>query len=308
MKLRFLLIIFASIYLNPIFAYADILTPPKLGDVIIKNEQLQKTQKIQRNKLRIRVGSWIILPIHEILSYHTVQNGNAIMLSKYDTLELWVQEINLVKWWRLESLLTLGWYDETTWEPLFEKKKLSEIQNIAHSSAFSIINWQFFDPKKSLTPLSFWVKVDGVIRTAWADNRNESKNIFIIENEKAKIIPYSWENLRDAPGYFAMVNLSLETAHYRDENIWRTYMCLKNPNTQNESSTILIFTAVSITEPILENELMRWWCTRNSISKLDSSGSTRLSVNGQDIFGYSHNGNPDYRKIPHSIVIYDGNI
>ena len=100
--------------------------------------------------------------------------------------------------------------------------------------------------------------MDGIVRTAGADNRNESKNILIIENKKAKIIPYSWENLRDAPGYFAMVNLSLGTSHYRDESIGRTYICLKNPNTQSESSTILIFTAISITEPVIENELIRW--------------------------------------------------
>ena len=264
MKLKSLSIILIFVYFSPIITHADVLTPPKLGDVIKKNEQFQRIQQIQKNKLRNRIWSWIILPSQEIFAYHTLEKGN-------------------------------------------EKKKLSEV-HATISNAFSIINGQFFDPKKSITPLSFWIKVDGIVRTAGADNRNESKNILIIENKKAKIIPYSWENLRDAPGYFAMVNLSLGTSHYRDESIGRTYICLKNPNTQNESSTILIFTAISITEPVIENELIRWWCTRNSVSKLDSSGSTQLWINGQTIFGYTHDGNPDRRKIPHSIVIYDGKI
>ncbi len=307
MKLKSLSIILIFVYFSPIITHADVLTPPKLGDVIKKNEQFQRIQQIQKNKLRNRIWSWIILPSQEIFAYHTLEKGNAITLTKYDTLDVWVQEIKLDKWWRLESNLVLGGYEKLNWEPLFEKKKLSEV-HATISNAFSIINGQFFDPKKSITPLSFWIKVDGIVRTAGADNRNESKNILIIENKKAKIIPYSWENLRDAPGYFAMVNLSLGTSHYRDESIGRTYICLKNPNTQNESSTILIFTAISITEPVIENELIRWWCTRNSVSKLDSSGSTQLWINGQTIFGYTHDGNPDRRKIPHSIVIYDGKI
>ncbi len=285
--------------------YAEVLLPPKLNEVILKNEQYQK---IKNKKIRNKVFSWSILSVEEIYSYHTVQRGNAIILSKYDTIDLWVQEIQLNKWWKLESILTLSWFDQWNWEPLFEKKILSEVKNSIKNTPFSLINGQFFDPKREITPLSFWIKVDGIIQTAGADNRNESKNILILEKNKAKIIPYSWENFRDAPGYFAMVNLSLETSYYRDDYIGRTYICLKNPNTDNESSTVLVFTAVSISEPRIEKELFRWWCLLHSSSKLDSSWSTRLWVNGQNIYWYSHRGNPDYRKIPHSIAIYDSNI
>ncbi len=277
---------------------AEVLPLPKLSDVMKENEKLQRVQ-IRKN----RIAKIPMLASTEILAYHTLESGNAITLSKYDTIDLWVQEIDLAKWGRMESLLTLGGYDELTGEPLFEKKKLSEIGSSIANRPFSIFNGQFFDPKRSLTPLSFWLKVDGIVRTAGADNRNETKNIFVLDIKSAKIIPYSWENLRDASGYMAMVNLSLDTTHYKDESIGRTYICLKNPNTKNESSKVLIFTAVSMLESAIENELIRWGCTHPSSTKLDSSGSTRLWANGIDIFGNTHNGTPDYRKIPHSIVV-----
>lgn len=303
---RYFLVIILGISISTV-VYAENLLPPQLGEVMKENENIQKSifrqQRILNNRKKITNN--VLSMSGEILSYHTIKKGASITISRYDTIDLWVQDIQLDTWWRLDSILTLGWYDESSGEPLFEKKKLSEIKNALPNQPFSILNGQFFDPKKSNTPLSFWLKVNGIVRTAWADNRNEPKNILILEKNKARIIPYSWENLRDAPGYFAMVNLSLEKPHYRDENIGRTYMCLRNPNSNNESSNLLIFTAVSMTEPIIEKELIRWGCTLPLSTKLDSSGSTRLWVNGEYIYGNSHNGTPDYRWIPHSIVVYD---
>ena len=85
-----------------------------------------------------------------------------------------------------------------------------------------------------------------------------------------------------------MVNFSLDQSHYRDEAIGRTYICLASPNSANESSTLLIFTALAMSEMTLERELPRWGCTRSGTTKLDSSGSTRLWVDSEYIFGKSH--------------------
>lgn len=284
-------------------ATAEMLVPPKLTQVITQNENYQKTVKKTLRKQKIITAP--VLWTTEILSYHTIDTGKAVTLSKYDTIDLWVQEIDLSKWWKIEAELKLWWYDEISGEPLFEKQKISEVRSTLSQTPFSIFNGQFFDPKRSLTPLSFGIKINGVVRTAWADNRDESKNILVIDTSIAKIVPYSWENLRDAPWNIAMVNLSLNQWHYKDENIGRTYICLKNPNTQNESSIVLVFTATAMTESVLETEIIRWGCTRDSSTKLDSSGSTRLWSQKVDIYGYSHNGNPDYRKIPNSLIVYD---
>ena len=298
----FVILLLCSI---PFGAHAETLSLPALWDVMKSNEKLQKTQ-IRKNRIRTGVISPLVLE-DPVLPYHTIKSTSAIKLYSYDTVWLWVQEINLSRWASLWSDLTLGWYDEMSGEPLFYKKKLSEVTEYISEKPFSLINGQFFDPKRKNTPLSFGLKIDGVVRTAWADNRDESKNILIISTGSAQIVPYSWQNLRDSNGYFAMVNLSLSESHYKNELLGRTYICLKNPDANNSSSHLLIFTATAMTESTIEKELIRWWCTRSSSSKLDSSGSTRLWFNGGDpIFGVSRSGNPDYRSIPHSIMIYDG--
>lgn len=299
--LRYISIISIVIFAFPILTFSSWLVPPKLTEVIKTNEKLQK---IQARKLRVLKMEPIVL-LEETLSYRTVKSTEAIKLNRYDTIDMLVQEINLSKWGYFQSLLNLWWYDELTGEPLFQKNKLTEIVQTLDKKPFSLINGQFFDPSKKITPLSFGLKMDGVVRTAWADNRDESKNILVINKWWAQILPYSWDNLRDAEWYLAMVNLSLNKPKFSSENIGRTYICLKNPDTSNKSSEVLIFTAKAITESVIEKELLRWWCTRNSSSKLDSSGSTQLWVDGEFVYGNSHKWNPDYRWIPHTIAIYE---
>lgn len=302
---QYIFIVFLFIFLieNITPLYSADLVPPWLSEVMKANERRQKL-------LLRKSGKSLPIPTSSelILSYHTIKMSRSITISRYDNIELWVQEIDLTKWWYIKSVLTLGWYDEVSGEPLFQRKKLSEVKSGLDDNPVSIINGQFFDPKRSITPLSFGIKTDWVVRTAWADNRNESKNILILEKNMAKIIPYSWENLRDAPWYFALVNLTLEKPQYPNEKIGRTYICLKNPDINNQSSQLMIFTATAMTESLIESELIRWGCTKSTSAKLDSSWSTRLWIGEDYIYGKSHKGYPDYRSVPHSIAIYDSQI
>ena len=74
-------------------SYADsILALPKLGDVMKENEKIHKIQ-IRKNKLILSP----VLSSVEILSYHTIETGKAVTVSKYDTIDLWVQEVDLSK-------------------------------------------------------------------------------------------------------------------------------------------------------------------------------------------------------------------
>ena len=277
------------------------LTPPSLNIVIKENEK--KAKELTRKKPNpIKSKSW---SANVALTYRTFSTGNAVILSRYDNADLWVQEINIASWAHMSSELSLGWYDETSGEPLFQKRKLSDIVISQWKKPYSVINGQFFDPRKELTPLSFGVKSDWVVRTAWADNRDESKNILIISQTGAQIVPYSWDNLRDAPGYLALVSLSLDTPQQPRESIGRTYICLKTPTTDNTSTTLITFTALAMSEIILEKELPRWGCTRTGTSKLDASGSTRLWVWWEYIYGKARKWDPDYRKIPHYITVWD---
>lgn len=298
---KYIIALYISFFLVPHLVSANTqLTPPDLKSVMQKNDTYNRSLL---KKKRIPSQPWSFANVN--LTWKTLFAGKNTKLSAYDRVNLWVQEIDLAGWARLESILDIRGYDEVTGEPLFAKKKLSEVTDSLKTKPFSIINWQFFDPRRENTPLSFGIKENGIVRTAWADNRDESKNILIISASGARIVPYSWENLRDAEGYFAMVNFSLSESHHREEQIGRTYICLKNPDRDNRSSTILIFTALAMSEIDIEKEFPRWWCTSSTVAKLDSSGSTRLWVDGEYIYGKSHKWDPDYRKIPHYIVVWD---
>lgn len=301
--IRILLLIYCITgIVNLTFANSwEMLLPPSLWVVMKENEKKMRLLEIKKKTKKV-VRSW-----SDALTYKTTYVWKAITLTSYDNVSLWVQEVRLHEWAHIESLLTLGGYDAISGEPLFEKKKTSEIISWLSKKPFSLINGQFFDPRRQMSPLSFWVKVDGVVRTAGADNRDEPKNILVLENSVASIIPYSWEALRDAPWYFAMVSFTLDKSHHRDESIWRTYICLKTPTATNTSNTILIFTALAMSETTLEWELPRWGCTRSGTTKLDASGSTRLWVADEYIYGKSHKWDPDYRRIPHYIAVWDKN-
>ena len=153
--------------------------------------------------------------------------------------------------------------------------------------------------------ISFGLKQGELMRSAGADNRNFSKNILRINGDKAEIVPHSWKNFENFPGHFAMANLTINNKRYANESIGRTYMCLKNPDKNNSSSTILSFVATDMTEADAEKELLKWGCTRASSSQLDGSGSSRIWYQDNFVFGAGHKGEPDKRKIPHYILFYD---
>lgn len=244
-------------------------------------------------------------PFNILDSYTVVSTGSAITLYKHHTSQLYIEKIDLAKWASLRSLADATEWDSVTGEPLFPKMNISETLEKISDSPFTLINGQFFDPTRNPTPLSFGLKVDGEIKTAGADNGDTQKNILSIWDSSAQILPYSWENLRDATGNLVLVSFSTRQKHHRDEEIGRTYICLAHPDTHNSSSELIILVAQSMSEVFAEKELIRWGCTATSTAKLDSSGSSRIWYSGTTVYGNSHHGDPDGRRIPHMIAIYD---
>ena len=156
---------------------APTLAPPRLGEVLKKNEKYDRLLARKKRSTLSNTGTVLV-----DLTYHTILSGHSITLTNYDTVDLWVQSVDLSAGAHIQSVLDLRGYDEVSGEPLFAKKKLSEVATSLKSKPFSIINGQFFDPRRANTPLSFGVKEDGIVRTAGADNRSESKNILIISS------------------------------------------------------------------------------------------------------------------------------
>lgn len=287
----------------PLSATAQTLRPPSLIDTLEFNENAFKNRMNLREKIALKrlEEQKANLP----LTYTPILTGSAIIAYKYDTVDIWVQEVDLAKGARIDSIINQYGYDNDLAEPLFAKRSLKDQVNSLVSTPFSVINGQFFNPGREATTLSFGLKTQGNVMTAGADNGTKRKNIFSIAGTTASVLPYSWENLNNESASFALVNLTTATPHYSNESLGRTYICIANPDINNSSSKFLIWTAVAANELTIESEMYRWGCTASSVAKLDSSGSTRLYLGGKYYYGNAHKGVPDYRTTPHAIVIYD---
>lgn len=302
-KHRISLLTFCSVMILPIITAAQGLTPPPLTQVMAENERLMEQIKSQPSQ----TGTLLLGDAQEFpnLTYHTVFSGSAIRIQKSHETNLWIQEAALDRGVVVTSALETASYNEATGEPQFTKKSIAEVLASTKNMPTSLINGQFFNARTQPSELSFGLKSDGIIFSAGADNRKERKHILHIRDGIAEILPYSWKYLEGTIGDFAMVNLTLANRRYTDEAIGRTYMCLKNPDAKNRSSTLLTFVAEAMSESALEHEIMKHGCEKNTTSKLDSSGSTRLWFSGKSIYGHAHKGEADRRKIPHSLLFYD---
>ena len=94
--LKYTLIIILGISISTSL-YAENILPPKLGEVMQKNENLQKSLLRQQKIINNRKKSLnaILSLSGEILAYHTIKTGTSITVSRYDTIDLWVQDIQL---------------------------------------------------------------------------------------------------------------------------------------------------------------------------------------------------------------------
>lgn len=90
--LLIILIVFSSL---PISLQAESLTPPGLGQVMKENEKLQRIQRVQSRFKKISPIAPVLTP--DPLSHQTILTGKSVTLTKYNTIDLWVQEVNLNK-------------------------------------------------------------------------------------------------------------------------------------------------------------------------------------------------------------------
>lgn len=309
----FLIITFLFIFSRETFAASPMLTP-SLADAMKQNEQLVRENFVENKNTTTTTTTTTVTPVvkpqftpalADNYIYETVYSGAAISVKKAIGSEFYIQDVDFSKGASVSSALEVASYDPKTGEPEFVKQNMKNALNSFLRTPTTMINGQFFSMTTQPSQLSFNLKSDGIIRTAGADDRGESKNILRIADDYAEIVPYSWKNLEATTGSFAMGNFTTKTPKYKNESIGRTYICTPNVDKNNHSSRILVFTAQAITEGLLENEIYKHGCTPKTTSKLDSSGSTRLYYNGKTMYGNSHNGTPDYRLIPHYIAFFD---
>lgn len=239
-------------------------------------------------------------------AYAMIYKGSSIVVYEDSVHGVFVQKISLWSGARIVPFFDFDHFDTDTGEPLFSKFSPKEKLTTLPTPPLSLINGQFFDPRKKFTPLSFGFKWRWTILTAGADNQKEFKNIFLYKNGKgARIVPYSWEELRDNDDDLALVNLSLSEPHEADDIIGRTYICIIPPNWGEYSDTLFTFSFSAATESGAENIVRSWRCQDQWTSKLDSSGSAVYGLHDHIYYGSARNGSPDYRKLPQIIGFYE---
>ncbi len=93
---RYILIVIIGLSLSTAL-YAENILPPQLGEVMQKNENIQKSLLFEQKKINIRkkLSVPLLSLSGEVLPYHTIKKGTSITLSRYDTVDLWVQDIRL---------------------------------------------------------------------------------------------------------------------------------------------------------------------------------------------------------------------
>lgn len=213
----------------------------------------------------------------------------------------YIQSIDLsrVRFW---STYSYAW-EEWTGEPTYQRRKLIEHAKWARLlRPISIINGQFFDPSKAASPLSFSLRENGITVTRGADNRGERKNILSIGESWATIVPYTEDTWNQWVDSFAIVNLDPTNPRSDDTPLGRTFLCI--PRSEGRvAQRLIILIAESYTKPQSLRELWYWWCDPSRTSMLDSSGSSQFWMRGITLYGFAHAGKPDYRTLPHAIVL-----
>lgn len=245
--------IFSAIFLSVSVASAQSLTPPSLLDAMKRNEAIiqesfEEKKQTENAEKNTTISPQFTPALAENYIYDEIYSGPAMIIKKARNSEFYIQEINFASGARVSSALEVASYNSETGEPQFIKKSISDARNSFLLSPTSIINGQFFSTTRQPSELSFSLKSDGIIRTAGADDRGESKNILRITDSYAEILPYSWKNLENTTGSFAIGNLTTKVSKYKNENIGRTYICTPNVNSRGQSEKILVFTAQAISE------------------------------------------------------------
>lgn len=296
---KILIIFIVSSFCIPV--YADFLlvpwsTPSHVPHTIEKPRHSSKSQKIQKEKIQNTPAP----------TYEMIYRWSAIEAYQDRENGIFVQKISIASGARIEPFFEFHSYDTMTGEPLYRKFSPRDILSSLEHPPTSFINGQFFDPKRKNTPLSFAFKYKNTLLTAWADNRDEEKNIFSYQKWRgATILPYSWETLRDIESDFAIVNLSMTEPHEEDAYIGRTYMCLPSVWADGYSQVVFTLNFLHATEAYARDILHSWWCQDMYTSKLDSSGSSVFGIRQDLWYGYARRWSPDHRKLPQIIGFYE---
>lgn len=166
----------------------------------------------------------------------------------------------------------------------------------------AFVNGQFFTHLKpdEKTGLSFPIKSHGKIITSYMDNEIPKRTFVIDKYENAKIFEWYDKKYLENPDYKELiVAFSPEVNARKNEEIWRTYIWLK------DSKTIVFFIAKNKNQKQMNEIIKNYWIKEENIIMMDGWPSSQ--------FAYFNNKWPGSEfeqyywqwTVPHYFVIYN---
>ncbi|NEQ41657.1 MAG: phosphodiester glycosidase family protein [Okeania sp. SIO3I5] len=189
-------------------------------------------------------------------------------------------------------------------EPQFKRQTISQVwSNLfsENSSLFCITNSQFFrNDQNSSTGLAFPVKSDGIIISdgyAGEIEFPDEKLILEVWNDRALITKFQPNNLQLSTAPNFIVGLQENADKGVENKTGRTFIGVKDKDSDRLNETILIFTSKKATQPHAAKVLKSFGATQ--VIMLDGGGSTQLICQGNTYIDSS-------RTIPQMIAIFSG--
>ena len=207
--------------------------------------------------------------------------------------------------------------------PKFKKENIDDFWNElkVYPNAFSVSNGAFFDSLlfSNVTTLSYPLKANGETYDGFADNNKGKKLKLEIWNDQASITKFDdkIDEIENSYASEVIVGLPEKNADQADENAPRTYVAVKDNDSDKLNETVLILTSKENTPDGASKILTDFGA--NAGMQLDGSGSTQMIAQDDPLVTSSDTkfSLPDWkntavlwqpRSIPQAIGVISGSV
>lgn len=242
--------------------------------------------------------------------YNFISGGYGVDLYSSNNSDIYVQVVDL----KNGGAISFDGFSSPSYNPdpidkinkKYFREDIADIYTYYKSNVnnlFSVVNGQFFSTDYEYTKLAFPVKSNGSIKANEDNEKSLKKRVIVIDYKKnAYIFDYKKDILtnnfykEELVGFNPVVNKSASAS------IGRNYIGIIS------NRYVLFFNAKNKTQNSMLKVTSSWNVKSTSLVMMDGSGSSQMIArDNYSIYGSSvpYFDFPDYRKIPHVILILD---
>lgn len=255
--------------------------------------------------------------------YEKIQSGNSVDLYRSVDDDVYVQVVNL----QSGGIISLDGFspDDLNKYPSKSSKNKSYLRRSIvdlysyysyGTTLFSVINGQFFDNGSDYTKLAFPVKSGEIVKSTEKWENLKFKTFVIDKKDNARILDgYKSDYLNNKTYKEVFVALNPKENKNPSFSIGRNFLGIYSTSCTTQSNCskfdyVLFFIAKNESQGAMIDIAIDWGIDANkNLAMLDGSGSSQIVSGKYSLYGsrlpWILGYDPDYRKIPHSILIYD---